>query len=714
MNNIIERTWRRGGMVNIEDLRGMAFQAEELAHTFRIRGADESGEAMALTGTVGAVFLKPDRTDVAITGTISGGVASVTLPAECYDAPGRFGLTVYLTGEGQTTAIYAAIGSVSRTSSGNASPGTAADIADLISRINTAVATIPPEYQDLVNKVNDIHDPACNSVEKSKNLLIINPAFIGTVNGVTIGWSADGEKITLDGTSDAMINIPVLGTRTTKVNFPAGTYTFTLSDLVGINTNAPLSVKYNHEVGTASYTIVNQANESRQSTIEFTQDANVFIQIQSGIAYSGASFRLQIEEGDEATSYQKPAGMIDYGARGSIDRYTAEAGDLKVSAASFAVPFERYRNIQYVDMMNDSGIAALDSGRISADYRKRFRHQPFSIKCTTNASQANTRFRIPQNTAVPIAGTQEIELYLYTTDAASIGGSHVIRLMGVTSGFSRNIDTALQNGWNKIRIPTEGAGTIDYTTSETEWRLYVYSTAAATVWIGGIFAVKPDKANIIIADDGPYQSFYENAYPALKAIGVPVTWAGDWSKIGLSDKTITQEELNLLAYDGISEFSFHNWDGTEQAEGTALGALRDTVNNIRYLQANGLQAERIWRAAWQGNNCAHPELANELVDASASHDGSTGVVQFPFPDRYNIPRWAMQGRSTSTVDTWFSKLEKQHCTMMMYTHGISDGDKDVSEELLAYYVEKIEAGIQAGWLNATTYSRLMSHYRRIE
>lgn len=710
MNNIIERKWKQGGMVNIEDLRGTAFQAEELAHTFRIRGVDESGEAMALSGSVGAVFLRADNTDVTITGAVSGGVASITLPEECYSMPGRFGLTVYLTSEEKTVAIYAAIGSVSRTSSGNVSPESAADIADLISRINAAVETIPEEYQELENKVDDIYLPACNSVEKSKNLLTINPAFIGTVNGVTIGWSADGEKITLDGTSDAMINIPVMGTRTTKVNLPAGTYTFTLSDLVGINTNSPLSVKYNYEVGATSTTIVNQASGSRQSSIEFTQDANVFIQIQSGITYSSASFRLQIEAGDEATSYQKPAGMIDHGARGSIEKLMV---DLKVNAESYDIAFERFQNIQYVDMMNDSGIAAMDSGRISADYKIRFRNMPFSIKCTTNASEASTRFRIPQSVSVPMAGTEEIELYLYTTDAASIGGSHVIRLTGVTSGFSRNIDTALQNGWNKIRIPTEGAGTIDYTTSETEWRLYVYSTASATVWIGGIFAVKPDKANIIITDDGPYQSFYENAYPALAAIGVPVTWAGDWSKIGVSDKLITQEELNLLAYDGISEFSFHNWDGTEQAEGTALSALRDTVNNIRYLQANGLQADRIWRAAWQGNNCAHPELANELVDASASHDGSTGVVQFPFQDRFNIPRWAMQGRSTSTVDTWFSKLERQHCTMMMYTHGISDGDKDVSEELLAYYVEKIEAGIQAGWLNATTYSRMMNHYRRI-
>ena len=169
MNNIIERKWKQNSMVNIEDLRGMAFQAEENAHTFRIRGVDASGAEMALSGSVGAVFLRADNTDVAITGTVEDGVAVITLPEECYDMPGRFGLTVYLTSDGQTVAIYAAIGSVSRTSSGNVSPGSAADVADLINQINAAIedldeaiAAIPQDYQELEDDVsglkNDVDD----------------------------------------------------------------------------------------------------------------------------------------------------------------------------------------------------------------------------------------------------------------------------------------------------------------------------------------------------------------------------------------------------------------------------------------------------------------------------------------------------------------------------------------------------------------------------
>jgi hypothetical protein len=150
MNNVIKRVWNQNRMVAIEDLKGMTFQAESGGHTFQISGIDDSGNTVALTGSVAGVFLRPDNTDVAISGSVSGGVAYVTLPANCYDVPGRFGLTVFVTANGQKTAVYAAMGTVSRTSSGTVSPGTTADVVDLINRINAAVATIPASYTDLM------------------------------------------------------------------------------------------------------------------------------------------------------------------------------------------------------------------------------------------------------------------------------------------------------------------------------------------------------------------------------------------------------------------------------------------------------------------------------------------------------------------------------------------------------------------------------------
>ena len=150
MANIIKRTWNQNRMVQIEDLKGMTFQTESGGHTFQISGVDDAGNTVALSGSVAGVFLRPDNTDVAISGSASGGVVSVTLPANCYDVPGRFALTIFVTANNQKTAIYAAIGTVSRTSSGTVAPGTTADVTDLINRINAAVATIPASYSSLM------------------------------------------------------------------------------------------------------------------------------------------------------------------------------------------------------------------------------------------------------------------------------------------------------------------------------------------------------------------------------------------------------------------------------------------------------------------------------------------------------------------------------------------------------------------------------------
>lgn len=149
-NNIIKRVWNRNRIVQIEDLRGMVFQDENAGHTFRISGVDDDGNTVALSGTVAGVFLRPDNTDVAITGSASGGVVSVTLPANCYAVPGRFGLTIFVTSNSQKTAVYAAVGTVSRTSSGTVSPGTASDVVDLINQISLAVATIPASWSGLM------------------------------------------------------------------------------------------------------------------------------------------------------------------------------------------------------------------------------------------------------------------------------------------------------------------------------------------------------------------------------------------------------------------------------------------------------------------------------------------------------------------------------------------------------------------------------------
>lgn len=152
-NNIIKRVWNQNRMVNIEDLSGMAFQAEDGGHTFEISGIDDTGAVVALSGTVAGVFRRPDNADIALTGSASGGVASVTLTDDCYAVPGRIALTIFVTSDGQTVAVYACVGTVAATSGGAVAGDTPQDVVDLINAIEAAVATIPASYTDLMAAV---------------------------------------------------------------------------------------------------------------------------------------------------------------------------------------------------------------------------------------------------------------------------------------------------------------------------------------------------------------------------------------------------------------------------------------------------------------------------------------------------------------------------------------------------------------------------------
>ena len=153
MNTIIKRTWNQNRMVTIEDLRGMAFQAESGGHTFEISGINDANEAVSLSGTVAGVFMRPDGADVALTGAASDGVVSVTLSDACYAVAGRFGLYIFVTSDSKKTCVYACIGTVAQTSYGTVAGDTPQDVVDLINAINAAIASIPADYSDLLDSI---------------------------------------------------------------------------------------------------------------------------------------------------------------------------------------------------------------------------------------------------------------------------------------------------------------------------------------------------------------------------------------------------------------------------------------------------------------------------------------------------------------------------------------------------------------------------------
>lgn len=377
---------------------------------------------------------------------------------------------------------------------------------------------------------------------------------------------------------------------------------------------------------------------------------------------------------------------------------------------SYNIDDSMYKEFEYIDLLKEQPALNNRTGvYIGFDEEIRYKENPYSIKFITTAGSSNSGFRFTVGSAMKLLGVQEIDVYVYIEDKTKVTS---IRLSAINASLVKTI-TTFENGWNKLRFFTEGAGNWDETVDNSVWEILVYTTYEITIWLGKCLVVKPPCGNVIVIDDGPYASFYNQAYPLLLSHNIPVTWAIDPAFIGESENIITNENLETLSSDGISEFSFHSYDGTIMSNATAVQALKDTVKSIRYLRKKGIEPNKIWRAAWLQNSCAHPELANQELEASACNDGSAAVTAYPFVDKYNIPRMSMQDRSQSWFDTLFLKLKKEHCTVLVYTHGISSASTDMSLEMLEYFIDKMDEGISDGYINATTFNRLVQRFEKI-
>lgn len=130
---------------------------DEAANRFGIR-TFRNGEPENINGSVFGLFIRADGGTVAIeSGTVEGNVAYVTLPSACYAVEGCFTLAIKVTGTNMTGTMRIVDGMVSRTSTdATVDPGTILpSIDDLIEAINEAVESIPPDYSDLVDQVDE-------------------------------------------------------------------------------------------------------------------------------------------------------------------------------------------------------------------------------------------------------------------------------------------------------------------------------------------------------------------------------------------------------------------------------------------------------------------------------------------------------------------------------------------------------------------------------
>ena len=114
---VISKTTSLDATIQIDNLSGVTFTNENGGHVFQIT-CTRGGVVEDLTGSVTARFMRSNNSTVLLGGSIVGGKAQVTLLSDCYNVPGRFQLSIFVTDNSATTCIYAGIGSVSRTQAG--------------------------------------------------------------------------------------------------------------------------------------------------------------------------------------------------------------------------------------------------------------------------------------------------------------------------------------------------------------------------------------------------------------------------------------------------------------------------------------------------------------------------------------------------------------------------------------------------------------------
>ena len=309
-----------------------------------------------------------------------------------------------------------------------------------------------------------------------------------------------------------------------------------------------------------------------------------------------------------------------------------------------------------------------------------------------------------------------IGMWIHILDATKVTGVSIdLFQTDVGTAWNRsaaNLDHVLVNGWNLLRWKAN-SGTV-----AADWltiyrlRVLVTTNAATEVTLGHVFAEQTEKAKVLIVVDGCRRTFYENAYPALKARGVPVTWAANSNVMAgdPDDNAVTEAQLAQLGAENGNSIGFHSSVLAETvltADMTAAQIREDTMRALKWLHARGHFP--LWRAAWLQNTAPQHAAAQSLLVAYSTPSGSASSLDcWPPQFRYDVSRVAIHDLATAAVDAHFAALKLTHGMGVFYTHGVDDegGAFDMTLTEWAYFLGKLDEGLAEGWLEGVTFEQL--------
>lgn len=282
---------------------------------------------------------------------------------------------------------------------------------------------------------------------------------------------------------------------------------------------------------------------------------------------------------------------------------------------------------------------------------------------------------------------------------------------------SENVpSSALRRGWNHLRF---SGNWMQAPLEHPVWgevsalQVYVHANAATTFNLGRVWAETRPKASLLFIHDGGYAGFDQSpGYQDLLDRGIPVTWAVDCALIGDADH-VTLDRLIDIGNENDNLISFHGWDGAISNQYTVAGEAREETAKcqqwIRRLPTSGRTGWR-WRAAWMQNRSPFSPATDDMVELNPMWDPTRepprGATMWPLTQPYNYRREALHHLSSRDLRELFQGAKETHGVLICYTHNVGEGITHIPPSLWAEFLELVDEGVSAGWLEGVTFEML--------